>query len=784
MTRQSTLSILQYNVRKSRDQVMAALLRDRKIINYDVLAIQEPWRNPFMNTTHHPIPQYFELAYYDHKKTRVCFFVNKRIETKRWSVTHHTPDLSTLQLRWGDEENEEVVIHNIYNPVPTLEPANSTLSMLQTAMEQWRQAEQIVVGDFNLHHPYWGGLMAQRADPEAEEALRLIENFDLALLYEAGTVTFRNRGSESTIDLSLATPGLQDSLIRCLPREDLDHDSDHIPLETIFAKPTRERTFPEKWKWELTDQERLHHVLAQNLPELTTLTTEQDIDNATRTIVDAILVAVKESTPKARVSPRSIPGWTRECKEAQQLARRLRRRYQRERTPDAWEAYRQARNYKARLIRKTLRNYHRRKVKEATSSLDGLWRLARWARSREPRTTLVPPLQRPDGGLETDATKKLEMFKQAFFPPPPEVDLTDTRGFEYPSPIQLPPITLREVTEAIRRMPGKKAPGKDTIPSHLLHRISPYIAKPLQDLYNACLRLHYCPQHFRESITVTLRKPRKSDYGQLKSYRPVALLNTLGKVMESILARRLSYVVEKHNLLPSQHMGGRRGVSTEQAVHVLLERIHTTWKLMPSHVASVLFLDVSGAFDHVSHMRLLHNLRKRKIDGDTVGWIASFLGNRTTTVRMGDIESEPYTVAVGIPQGSPLSPILYLFYNADLLEAAADNDIQTSGWIDDVYFLTRSTSTEQNCRNLERAHQKAEAWAKSHGSKFSPTKYQLMHFTRSRTAINVGQTMRVAGAEIKPAKTATYLGITLDPALRWEDHVKQVERKATPFLKP
>lgn len=608
--------------------------------------------------------------------------------------------------------------------------------------------------------------MAQRADPEAEETLRLIEDYDLGLLYATGTVTFRSRDSESTIDLSLATPRLQDSLIRCLPRDDLDHDSDHIPLETVLAKPTRERTFPEKWNWELTDQIRLHRVLIQNLPELTTLTTEQDIDNATQAIVSAVLVAAIESTPKTRASPRSIPGWTRECKEAQRLARRLRRRYQRERTPEAWEAYRRARNHKARLIRKTLRNHHRKRVKEATSSLDGLWRIARWARSRGPRTTLVPPLQRPDRGLEPDATKRLEMFKQAFFPPPPDVDLTDIEGYEYPHTIHLPPITLREVTEAIRRMPGKKAPGKDTIPSHLLHRISPYIAKPLQHLYNSCLRLHYCPQHFRESVTVTLRKPGKSDYGQLKAYRPVALLNTLGKVMESILAKRLSYVVEKHNLLPEQHMGGRRGVSTEKAVHVLLERIHTTWKLTPSHVASVLFLDVSGAFDHVSHTRLLHNLRKRRIDRDTVAWIASFLGNRTTTIRMGDIESEPCTVAVGIPQGSPLSPILYLFYNADLLEAAADCDVRTSGWIDDVYFFTRSTSTEQNCENLERAHQRADEWARTHGSKSSPAKYQLMHFTRARAKFNGTQTMTVAGAEIKPAKTATYLGITLDPALR------------------
>ena len=155
---------------KSRDKVMASLLRDRRITNYDVLAIQEPWRNPFMNTTHNPIPQHFELAYHNHRKTRVCFFINKRIGSSQWSVIHHTPDFSTLELRWG-EKNETIAIHNVYNPIPTIEPTNSALPTLQEAMSRWRQVEQVVVGDFNLHHPYWGGLNIQRTDPEAEEVL-------------------------------------------------------------------------------------------------------------------------------------------------------------------------------------------------------------------------------------------------------------------------------------------------------------------------------------------------------------------------------------------------------------------------------------------------------------------------------------------------------------------------------------------------------------------------------------------------------------------------------------
>jgi DNA-binding transcriptional regulator YiaG len=254
--------------------------------------------------------------------------------------------------------------------------------------------------------------------------------------------------------------------------------------------------------------------------------------------------------------------------------------------------------------------------------------------------------------------------------------------------------------------------------------------------------------------------------------------------MKSIIARRISYAVEKYNLLPAQHMGGRRGVSTEQAIHLLLERIHTSWKMLPPHIASVLFLDVSGAFDHVSHERLLHNLRKRGIDSDTVGWIASFLSERTTAIRMGELESEEYRVNVGIPQGSPLSPILYLFYNADLLEIAGGRDVQTAGWIDDVYFFTRSLSAERNCRNLEQAHRRAENWARTHGSSFSPSKYQPIHFTRSRTRFSVTETVRIEDTVVQPARFATYLGITLDQALRWEEQIRHVQNKATPLLAP
>jgi retron-type reverse transcriptase len=226
----------------------------------------------------------------------------------------------------------------------------------------------------------------------------------------------------------------------------------------------------------------------------------------------------------------------------------------------------------------------------------------------------------------------------------------------------------QEVDDAIQEAASLKAPGPDGIINKALQLASRLIMPHLVRIFNQSLRLGYCPQHFRKSTTVVLRKPGKANYTTPKAYRPIALLNTIGKIMDSIVARRLSYMAETHQLLPQRHMGGRKQRSTEHALHRIIDNIYEAWNTGSGKVASLLLLDVSGAFDNVSNRRLLHNLGKRQIDELTVRWIASFLGKRQTEIHIDGFKPEAYTLTTGIPQGSPLSPILYLFYNADLLE--------------------------------------------------------------------------------------------------------------------
>jgi hypothetical protein len=79
------------------------------------------------------------------------------------------------------------------------------------------------------------------------------------------------------------------------------------------------------------------------------------------------------------------------------------------------------------------------------------------------------------------------------------------------------------------------------------------------------------------------------------------------------MATRLSYLTEKEDILPPNHIGGRKGLSCEVALHTLTTAIHKAWEEGKS--TTLLSLDISGAFDNVSRPRLIHNLRQRKLGG-------------------------------------------------------------------------------------------------------------------------------------------------------------------------
>lgn len=128
----------------------------------------------------------------------------------------------------------------------------------------------------------------------------------MELLLPLGCVAYQHQG-KSTVDLALGTPWVREHKLFCGVREDLDHQSDHLPVATtimmeVEADPIRERRL-----WQCMNKETFKQSLEESLPHPSSIHTAKEIDQCTEQIVDCIRRAIEASTPKARPCARSIP---------------------------------------------------------------------------------------------------------------------------------------------------------------------------------------------------------------------------------------------------------------------------------------------------------------------------------------------------------------------------------------------------------------------------------------------------------------------------------------------
>lgn len=100
------------------------------------------------------------------------------------------------------------------------------------------------------------------------------------------------------------------------------------------------------------------------------------------------------------------------------------------------------------------------------------------------------------------------------------------------------------------------------------------------------------------------------------------------------------------------------------------------------------------------------------------------------------------------------------------------------GFVDNTNILTWSNPSEENCQRFEELHEKCAQWAKNHGVKFAPHKYQLMHLARPRERHNLQAEIRIHDDLISPTDSLRILGVNMDPGLNWNTHIKSIQLKA------
>ncbi|KZT68329.1 hypothetical protein DAEQUDRAFT_645067, partial [Daedalea quercina L-15889] len=146
----------------------------------------------------------------------------------------------------------------------------------------------------------------------------------------------------------------------------------------------------------------------------------------------------------------------------------------------------------------------------------------------------IPPLRCLGSTvLEQDNEAKSKILYETFFPqPPPDIEPPDDEPFP-PNAFEFANVTNEQVYDACHRLKEFKAAGPDGVPNEVYKRCADLLVPILGPLFRATFDLQYYPDQWKHSITVVLRKPGRSDYSIAKSYRPIALMNCMGKILSS-----------------------------------------------------------------------------------------------------------------------------------------------------------------------------------------------------------------------------------------------------------
>ncbi len=657
----------------------------------------------------------------------------------------------------------------------------------------------IIVGDLNAMLAEMG---SRKTNARGRQLLNLIKEGFIECVDDE-KATFEKYDYEEKIDWILASQPLITYISKVETHPIIGTSIGHKPLTfDIQAEADHKPASPRlSFNFNAAKWSKFRYSLNQQLIKWNNdrqVDTALEIEEYNKFITNSLLLATKEAIPQTKEETNTQIQISEASKRLIKLKHQAYRRWKKSGNIIHKQQYYQAKE----LLTNSLRNDRRNSFNKLMSSLchnrmysNAVWRTVRKFHNKRIKQNIASTIKYNDKIATLDKEKAdlfAEFFENEIYAHTPDSlpfhrqvsrQASNIKDKKITRPIatKWEPITENEVKQHIKQLRNSST-GPDNIYNRCLKNYTVSLIKHLTKLFNQVLSVGYIPNDWKKAYIILLLKPNK-DKQQPSSYRPISLLSCLGKLLEKIIKERLMLVLERRNILPTNQAGFRRGKSTLYNI-LRLERYAEEQLHNPNirrHSAVILF-DIKAAFDSVWHDGLIYKLNDLHLPRYLVNYLISFLDNRTAAIELENVLSRLFKLKSGTPQGSPLSPLLYIIYTADSMNGIPTHT-EHGLFADDTALWTSSNRLESLSNRLQQSIDAFESWCKSWKLRLQPTKTELVHFSiYPRRKYNNTVVVTVDNVEVKPLDHTRYLGVFIDKKLKWRKHLEHIERRIAPRI--
>jgi len=288
------------------------------------------------------------------------------------------------------------------------------------------------------------------------------------------------------------------------------------------------------------------------------------------------------------------------------------------------------------------------------------------------------------------------------------------------------PATEDEIIKLIHQSPNKQC-DLDPIPTSILKQCLHTLAPSITKIVNLSISTGLFPSQFKQAIVTPLLKKPSLDKDDLTNYRPVSNLSFLSKLTEKVVKSRLDEHLSRNKMYNHHQSAYTKFCSTETTL--LSVQNHVIKAMAKQQVTGLCLLDLSAAFDTIDHNILLHRLSTWfGITGTCLGWLKSYLSDRTFEILTARQHSARHLLTCGVPQGSVLGPLLFILYTSPLSHLISQSCVDHHLYADDTQlFLSFSPDAfTEKIQTLQSTIVAVSNWMSTNLLSLNPAKTEFL----------------------------------------------------------